>query len=563
MASPKPKVLITLPFDPAGLARLQQVADVDLRPNLTSEALESVIGGYQAVIVSSNQRLIDRTIEYAHLLQVIGVAGASLERVNVSAARAQGVQVVNVPDRRTIARAEQTMGLMLNLGLQKHAVGLAERTLGIVGFGALGQEVARRARAFGMRVLVHQPRLTPELALEGDLEQRELHHLLTESDYVTLFLPESPETNHLICEEELQRLRPSSFLINAGSPHAVDMHALTQALQDGHLAGAALLMHKDEIAAIPKGLEAKLLLAEYHGPSHAEAERDIALTLAEHVIQHLETLRPREQLSLRVVELEKVVPHEHFDPQRVDHLVAALENADTLVNPPVVVDADECYVVLDGATRCQAFKRMGFPHIVVQVVSPEDKDLLLHTWYHAVCGPSSEALLAHLQSTSEFKLQSTSPEGLQLALDQGEAICSVRTPDAGNFLVHPNPEHSRLRALNALVAAYTEIGRIHRTLNTTMRELKAENADIAALIIFPQFRLQDVLTSAAKGQLLPAGITRFVIPGRVLRLCADLEKLRADEPLALKNAWLDRFLTERLSHRKPRYYQEPVLLLDD
>ena len=563
MTSSKPKVLITLPFDPAGIEKLQQVADVDLQPGLSSEALENRIGDYQAVIVSSEQRLIDRTIEYAHLLQVIGVAGASLERVNVSAARAQGVQVVNVPDRRTIARAEQTLGLMLNLGLQHHAVGLAERTLGIVGFGALGQEVARRARAFGMHVLVHQPRLTPELALEDDLEQRELHQLLSESDFVTLFLPESRETKHLICEEELRKLGPSSFLINTGSPHAVDMQALVQALQDEQLAGAALLLHKNEMIPVPEGLQTRLHLAEYHGPSHAEAERDIALSLAEHVIQHLETRRPREQLSLRVVELDKVVPHEYFDPLRVDHLVSALENADTLVNPPVVVETKECYVVLDGATRCQAFKRMGFPHIVVQVVSPEDKDLLLHTWYHAVCGPSPEALLGHLQSASEFKLQAASPETLQPALDQGAAICSLRTQQAGSYLVHPDNGHSRLEALNALVAAYTEIGHIHRTLNTNLGELKAENADMAALIIFPQFQLQDVLTSATKGQLLPAGITRFVIPGRVLRLCADLEKLRADDPLALKNAWLDRFLTERLSKRKPRYYQEPVLLLDD
>jgi len=93
--------------------------------------------------------------------------------------------------------------------------------------------------------------------------------------------------------------------------------------------------------------------------------------------------------------------------------------------------------------------------------------------------------------------------------------------------------------------------------------MSVEDPSTAALIIFPQFRLEQVLEAAVHENLLPAGITRFVIPGRVLRLCADLGRLMADEPLAHKNAWLDRMLAEKLARRRVRYYQEPVIVLDD
>lgn len=555
-------MLITIPFDPAGVERLREVAEVDLRPDLPPEDLEATIGDYHALIVSSDTPVRDRVIEYAYQLQVIGVAGASLEHLNVSAARAQGVEVVKVPDRRTVARAEQTLGMMLSLAHRRNAVGLAEKKLGIVGFGGLGQEVARRARAFGMYVLVHQPRLTPELALEADIEQRDLEALLAEADIVGLFLPHSAETKSMIGAQELEQCRPSSLLVSTGSPDAIDHGALVQALERGQLAGASLAVPEGWAWERPPSVARKLEIVTLQGPSRAAAQREISLNLAGHLIEHLETRRPREQLSLRVVPLELVLPHENHDPDRVADLVANLETADTLVNPPVVAERGKQYVVLDGATRLQAFRQLGYPHIVVQVVSPEEGDLVLHTWYHAVSGPSSEELLRQLEGQPDYDLVLSPHERLQGAVDAGQAICSLRTPESGNYLVHAS-KGNPLRALNALVERYTELGGVDRTLNTDVAELSAEKPDLAALVVFPQLSIEEVIDAALSRQLLPAGITRFVIPGRVLRLCADLDRLRAEEPLARKNAWLDRFLAERLSRRKVRYYQEPVIVLDD
>jgi phosphoglycerate dehydrogenase-like enzyme len=561
--SPLPRVLIAIPFDPAGIEYLRESAQVDLLPDLPPSELERVIGGYQALIVGSETFVADRTIEYAYQLQVIGVAGSSLEHLNVSAARAQGVEIINVPDRRTLALAEQTMQLLLTLAYQRGAHGLAGATLGIVGFGRVGHEVARRARAFDMHVVVHQPRLTPELALEAGIELCELHSLMGEADFISLNLPTRAETRRLIGRAELQNCRPSGLLINAGSYEAVDMDALREALHAGQLAGAALVVPPGARAGLSEAAHPNLLIVESSGPSRAEIERDIALNLARHVIAHLRSRRSGNTLALRVVPLDLVLPHEHYDQARVADLAARLEGETTLVNPPVVVEASGQYIVLDGATRVTAFKQLGYPHIVVQVVAGDDERLLLHTWYHAVVGPPAGTLLTYLRARGEFVLLPAPRESHGEALAAKQAVCSLLTPADGSYLVRAADGVEPLSALNALVDAYTQVGSITRTLTTDLAALESEAPNLAALVVFPQFTLTDVQAAAVSGQLLPAGITRFVIPGRVLRLHADLERLRADESLARKNAWLDQMLADKLARRRVRFYQEPVILLDE
>ncbi len=113
------------------------------------------------------------------------------------------------------------------------------------------------------------------------------------------------------------------------------------------------------------------------------------------------------------------------------------------------------------------------------------------------------------------------------------------------------------------MGAYTELGSVTRTLNTDLEMLRTEAPDLCALIIFPQFALRDVLDAAVTKTVLPAGITRFLIPGRVLHLNVSLDRLRSDESLARKNTWLNKMLAEKLTHRNVRYYQEPVILLDE
>jgi hypothetical protein len=117
--------------------------------------------------------------------------------------------------------------------------------------------------------------------------------------------------------------------------------------------------------------------------------------------------------------------------------------------------------------------------------------------------------------------------------------------------------------MNELVASYTAWGQIERTLLTDLSRLLAQFPQMTAVAIFPQFKPETVFNVASSGELLPAGLTRFIIPGRILRLNADLERLKRDEPFAEKRAWFNHFLEEKLARSRLRYYQEPVILLDE
>jgi hypothetical protein len=125
------------------------------------------------------------------------------------------------------------------------------------------------------------------------------------------------------------------------------------------------------------------------------------------------------------------------------------------------------------------------------------------------------------------------------------------------------PTGERLAIMNQLVAAYTAWGTVERTLLTDRARLLAQFPQMTAVAIFPQFEPETVFEVASRGEFLPAGLTRFLIPGRILRLNADLERLKRDEPLAEKRAWFNQFLADKLARSRLRYYQEPVILLDE
>lgn len=195
MTEHRPRILVCDPIAQAGLDLLAPHCDVDVRPGLDEDRLVAIIDGYEAVIVRSSTRITDRVIAHGGRLKVIARAGAGLDAIDVSAAVDAGIEVVNSPDANSVAVAELTLGLMLalarNLSRADAAMkegrweksklmgtGLAGKTLGIIGFGRIGQEVAARAKAFGMTVITNQHRPTPELYMEHDVEPVDLYELL-------------------------------------------------------------------------------------------------------------------------------------------------------------------------------------------------------------------------------------------------------------------------------------------------------------------------------------------------------------------------------------------------
>jgi hypothetical protein len=291
----------------------------------------------------------------------------------------------------------------------------------------------------------------------------------------------------------------------------------------------------------------------YYEPDHPEG-----ITLLRH--QH------GANLMLQIVPVSRVVPHERFHAPRVADLAARLEAEGRLINPPIAAAVNGKFVVLDGATRLTAFRYLGYPHIIVQVVDLPRQQVELHTWYHAVRGEGTAALLACVRAVPGVSLRLLPDAQLPLLAVGGRALGVLWTTDGQRWVVEVDTATDTdgwLAALNRVVEAYGAWGGVERTLSTDLALLAAQYPDLAGLMIFPSFGAAQILGWAARDLTVPAGITRFVIPGRILRLNAPLAPLVADRPLADKHRWLDELVRAKLVGRQVRYYEEPVVLLDE
>lgn len=575
-----PRVLVCDSIAQAGIEILREHAEVDIKTGLKPEELMNIISEYEAVVVRGKTRLTGNIIERGRRLKIIGRAGASLDNIDVITAQERGIQVVNSPDANTRAVAEHTLALLLalarrlpraDLSLKEGrwekselvGTGLTGKTLGIVGFGRIGREVAIRAKAFGMRILVNQRRPTPELNLQMGVETVDLTDLLKESDFVTLHVPAKPETHNLIGAEQLALMNPTAYLINTARGAIVDEAALLAALDSGQIAGAALDVFAKEPATDSALAQHKRVIATPHiAASTEDARQTAAIMIARQIVEVLRGVRVENPLSLQVVPLDKVFPHEHVDPRRVSRLVKRLEQDSVLANPPIVVDAGDRFVVLDGATRTTALKQLGYPHAVVQIIRDKDK-LKLHTWFHAIRQADPAQLVKLLDDLPEVSMVETDPQKVLNEMVEYGGLCYLHTITDKVYFIEPAPGVNHLDALNKLTHTYIETSHVSRTISTDMVSLHREFPDLAALVVFPQYTVEHVLQIAKAGRVLPAGITRFVIPGRVLRLNLELDYLKSDKSLPEKNKWLYQIILEKQAGGKIRYYEEPVYLLDE
>lgn len=579
---PTPRVLICDKIADAGIDLLREHAEVDVKIGLSPEELLAVIGNYHAVVVRSATKIRADAIAQAGQLQVIGRAGAGLDNIDVVAAQERGIKVVNCPDANTRAVAEHTLALILALARRLPradlsmkegkwekskllGTGLVGKTLGIVGFGRIGREVAIRAQAFGMRVLVNQRRPTPELNLEARVEAVDLNDLLQEADFVSLHVPARPETEGMIGVAQLALMKPDAYLINTARGTVVDEQDLLEALDSGIIAGAALDVFATEPATNSELARHPRVIATPHiAASTEDAQRTAAVTVARQIIDVTKDARTevKPPLNLQVVPADQVIPHEQVDERRVERLSKRLNTDGKLANPPIVAQLEDQYVVLDGATRVTAMKALGYPHLIVQVVSPQE-GLSLNTWHHAARQVEIDKLLGLLESVPEVKLvRSTQQQVLDDMLQYG-GLCHLQTVEGETYLVQAAQGVNHLQALNKLTQTYIAASRITRTLNTDVAALQQEYPDLTALVVFPAYTVEQVLQIARAGRVLPAGITRFIIPGRVLRLNVDLEYLKSDASLTDKNRWLYDLVVGKFSDNAVRYYQEPVYLLDE
>ena len=580
MENEKPKVIVCDPIADIGVEMLREHCQVDIRQGLGEDELVAAIPDYEAAIVRSTTRFPARVIDAAKKLKVIGRAGAGLDTIDVDRATARGIAVVNSPNANAVAVAEHTFALMLSLvrhlprantGLKENrwekktlmGTGLAGKTLGLLGFGKIARQVAIRAQAFGMRVQVNQRRPTPEQNTALGVDTVGLETLFATSDFVSIHIPGLPENQNLIGDALISRMKPTAYIVNTARGAVLDEAALLAALDRGTIAGAALDVFKKE-PAIDNPLVAhdKVIASPHIGASTDDAQQSAATAVAEQILDVLVEKQPQNPLGLAVVPLEKVLPHEHIDPRRVEKLIGRLNASTVFTNPPIVVRAGEHYVVLDGATRVASFKKLGHPHIIVQVLKETDK-YTLDTWFHVIRKVDVGTLLALLRKIPEISMVKSDLETVQAEMVEHGGLCYLQTVDKTIYHIQPKAGVNHLDALNRLTAAYIDASHVTRTLHRDVDALFAEFPDMTGVVVFPVFTLEQVLQVARTGNIMPAGITRSIIPGRVMRLNADMAHLTSDGDLAEKNAWLYELVMEKLSTDAARYYAEPIYLLDD
>ena len=206
---------------------------------------------------------------------------------------------------------------------------------------------------------------------------------------------------------------------------------------------------------------------------------------------------------------------------------------------------------------------MSYQHAVVQVVGPDDPGVKLYNWNHVVWGLDPPELISIIGNLHDIELVSGEEERPDLWGDCGLAL--IQLPRGEQFTIWTPEEQlaRRVELLNSIVYSYKDRAKMDRTNEWSVVRLKATYPDLCGLVIFPHFEIQQVLSLAGEGCLLPAGITRFTISPRALHLNYPLEAVIADKPLEEKNSNLQRFIQERMAHKGVRYYAEATYLFDE
>jgi D-3-phosphoglycerate dehydrogenase len=272
--------------------------EVDARSGRTIEQLKQDLADASALVVRSATKVVAPLIEAAPQLRVIARAGTGVDNVDVNAASARGVVVMNAPGANSISVAELAIGLMLALARhvpaadaamkqgkweKKKFVGeeLRDKALGLAGLGRIGQEVARRARAFGMRVLAHDPFIAAHVAADLGVDLVSMDDLFARADYISLHLPSTPATRSIVNAERLARAKPGIRIVNTARGDLIDEAALADAIEAGRVAGAALDVFEVEPPPDPRLQKLPQVIATPHiAASTREAQELVGVETA-------------------------------------------------------------------------------------------------------------------------------------------------------------------------------------------------------------------------------------------------------------------------------------------
>lgn len=301
----KYRVLVSDPLAEEGIDILKEFCDVDVNTGLTEDQLVDIIGNYDALLVRSGTEVTARVIDAGAKLKFIGRAGAGVDNIDTEAATRRGIVVANAPEGNTLAATEHTMAMMLSLArnipqatasLKKGewkrskfmGVELNDKVLGIMGFGRIGREVAKRAQAMQMKCIAYDPFITKERAASLGVEMVPLDELFRRADVITVHTPLIKETRHVINAETIATMKDGVRLINCARGGIIDEAALVDAIKSGKVAGAALDVFENEPPTESPllGLD-RVIVTPHLGASTVEAQKNVAISVANQCISVL------------------------------------------------------------------------------------------------------------------------------------------------------------------------------------------------------------------------------------------------------------------------------------
>ncbi|MDH3520223.1 MAG: phosphoglycerate dehydrogenase [Myxococcales bacterium] len=298
------KVLVTDPLAPQGLEILRAAKGIDVveAPDLSPGALLAAIADADALIIRSGTKVTADVIEAGKHLKVIGRAGIGVDNVDVAAATAHGVVVMNTPGGNTVTTAEHALALLISLARhipqatasmkagkweKKRFIGveLFNRTLGVVGLGNIGRIVAQRARGLGMKVIAHDPFLSQSAADKLDVELVSFEALLERADAITVHVPRTKDTIGLLGAAAFAKMKPGVLVVNAARGGIVDEDALLEALESGRVGGAGLDVFVDEPVPPDHPLvkHERVVCTPHLGAATEQAQLNVAIAIAEQV----------------------------------------------------------------------------------------------------------------------------------------------------------------------------------------------------------------------------------------------------------------------------------------
>jgi hypothetical protein len=268
--------------------------------------------------------------------------------------------------------------------------------------------------------------------------------------------------------------------------------------------------------------------------------------------------------DLRIVPVADLLLHERVDFERVTRLIDRLSADGILKNPPIVASlpGSDRFLLLDGANRVSAIQNLDIPHLIVQVEPFENENLEIRHWNHVVRDIEARELLRKTREIPGLSLREGLPEE---SIQEEGFLASVTTGEDRSLLLFDlGSLAARVEHLHALVDVYYHgEARMDRVNHSDVAALKQHHPHFGALVSFPDFAKSDVRAVAEGGHLLPSGVTRILVPRRVLGFNLRLPLLKSNLPLEEKRRWLAEEMHHKVAEHKVRYYQEPTFVFDD